>query len=680
MPRNGSGIYSKVAGTTAVSGATIESSKYNAQVDDQVADANAARPVIAGGTGATDASAARVNLGVPTALDDVTAVLGSTLTYTAGQFGTVEAGDYVQTRAEGFSYQVAASSATDHHLTTAGGVKLYVLPGADGSYNVKAFGALGDGSTDDRAAIAAAIAGARDEYLGVQYTDNGNPLAFTNAIPYVWFPTGEYRVSSAIDVTGYVSVHLKGSGKAFIQGDRNVAEKTLGFLTAGDASTNGNLRYLTIEGIQFQNFDELISANTSNLDMSRWLFRLCQFDAINLILNSHTYAKSRSTICTFDQCIFQYKIERITRVFFDKLNFNDCWIGWGDLSTDVITANSLVKLDGCMLIPSGSSATAKSLVRLIDNDGTGVAVTSEALRGVHIVGCRASNEGGQGPLVVNDYAVQNVDNAVSPQIHIDSCALTGVIASLYDPGDSEVGLVHCLKWPASVKFSSNSFRTLGATTGALVSKSASLVSDAPESFLVDMDDSSYSNAQRVVGEATGRRIARSLRGYIRNPAPHNLRGAEMWEDGHIPVVDTATTGQKKATFYLRSGFVSGLSRFTPLTFTLYLGGQGITNATDSFLYAGVSTYRISIIGANVSGNLMRIKATKISGDTWGAANASNCDVISAHFGTADTGSTTSSNIAGDSITIAFGANVSLGRARLVPGFGKLHRYGDVLTG
>jgi hypothetical protein len=31
----------------------------------------------------------------------------------------------VRTRAEGFSYSVAASSATDHHVTTAGGVKLY---------------------------------------------------------------------------------------------------------------------------------------------------------------------------------------------------------------------------------------------------------------------------------------------------------------------------------------------------------------------------------------------------------------------------------------------------------------------------------------------------------------------------------------------------------------------------
>jgi hypothetical protein len=48
------------------------------------------------------------------------------LTYTAGQTNSVSAGDYIWTRLEGFSYQVASSGATDHHVTTAGGVKLYM--------------------------------------------------------------------------------------------------------------------------------------------------------------------------------------------------------------------------------------------------------------------------------------------------------------------------------------------------------------------------------------------------------------------------------------------------------------------------------------------------------------------------------------------------------------------------
>lgn len=53
--------------------------------------------------------------------------------------------------AEGFRYQVAASGATTHHVTTTGGVKLFVLPSQDGSFNVRAFGAVGNGTTMDTA-------------------------------------------------------------------------------------------------------------------------------------------------------------------------------------------------------------------------------------------------------------------------------------------------------------------------------------------------------------------------------------------------------------------------------------------------------------------------------------------------------------------------------------------------
>lgn len=62
MPRTGN-IYAPPAGTKAVTNTTIESSKYNAFVDDLTTDANAARPITAGGTGATNATSARTNLG-----------------------------------------------------------------------------------------------------------------------------------------------------------------------------------------------------------------------------------------------------------------------------------------------------------------------------------------------------------------------------------------------------------------------------------------------------------------------------------------------------------------------------------------------------------------------------------------------------------------------------------------
>ena len=78
MPRDGSGILSAPAGTTATSGTTIESAKYNAFVNDWVTDGNTPRPIVAGGTGATTAPAALTNLGAQPADPELTAIAGLT--------------------------------------------------------------------------------------------------------------------------------------------------------------------------------------------------------------------------------------------------------------------------------------------------------------------------------------------------------------------------------------------------------------------------------------------------------------------------------------------------------------------------------------------------------------------------------------------------------------------------
>jgi len=64
MPRSGGGVYSAPVGTTAVTLTPIESAPYNTLIADLVADANAARPISAGGTGAANAADARTNLGL----------------------------------------------------------------------------------------------------------------------------------------------------------------------------------------------------------------------------------------------------------------------------------------------------------------------------------------------------------------------------------------------------------------------------------------------------------------------------------------------------------------------------------------------------------------------------------------------------------------------------------------
>lgn len=69
MPRNGSGVYSAPAGTTATPNTKIESAKYNAFVADLTNDLNLARPIVAGGTGATTKSGAQQALDLEPGVD-----------------------------------------------------------------------------------------------------------------------------------------------------------------------------------------------------------------------------------------------------------------------------------------------------------------------------------------------------------------------------------------------------------------------------------------------------------------------------------------------------------------------------------------------------------------------------------------------------------------------------------
>jgi hypothetical protein len=102
--------------------------------------------------GAADANAVTTDYGITLGrlLELKAGTVAQLLADTTLTYSGVGAGDILE--AGGFRYEVAASGATDQHVTTAGGVKLYVLPGA-GGYNLKAFGAVGDGVIDDSDAV-----------------------------------------------------------------------------------------------------------------------------------------------------------------------------------------------------------------------------------------------------------------------------------------------------------------------------------------------------------------------------------------------------------------------------------------------------------------------------------------------------------------------------------------------
>ena len=84
--------------------------------------------------------------------EDVASLLADTsFTYSTGTETSVAEGAILKSKAENFSYKVAASTASDHHITTAGGVKLYALPDPSGFVSIDQFGAQGDDAAVDNA-------------------------------------------------------------------------------------------------------------------------------------------------------------------------------------------------------------------------------------------------------------------------------------------------------------------------------------------------------------------------------------------------------------------------------------------------------------------------------------------------------------------------------------------------
>ncbi|MGX9144969.1 tail fiber domain-containing protein [Mesorhizobium sp. 128a] len=137
----------------------------------------------------------------PLTFATVASLLADTvLSYTAGGgHVVVGTGDIIQAR--GFRYKVAASGASNHDLTTAGGIKLYVQEAVTG-YDVRSFGAVGDGVADDTVPIQKTIDRVKTAVGGVAR-----------------LPAGTYKISAKIQVYGnfdYRSIKVSGDNAQIV--------------------------------------------------------------------------------------------------------------------------------------------------------------------------------------------------------------------------------------------------------------------------------------------------------------------------------------------------------------------------------------------------------------------------------------------------------------------------------
>jgi hypothetical protein len=194
MPRDGSGVMSAPAGTTATPNTTILSAAYNAFVADLIADLNAARPVTAGGTGGTSvitgwdglaakgtdiASASSINLTTatgPSVTITGTATIAS-VTLAEGSFRIVRAGGAFTWDASS-SLLVNGSSTTD--VTAAANDLFLVRGGASSVVSVVGLGSATTAAATTSAAGIVELATAAEALTGTDATRAVTPAGLAN--------------------------------------------------------------------------------------------------------------------------------------------------------------------------------------------------------------------------------------------------------------------------------------------------------------------------------------------------------------------------------------------------------------------------------------------------------------------------------------------------------------------
>lgn len=236
MARDGFGVYSPPAGTLATPSTTIESSKYNAFVNDLTADANAARPIVAGGTGATTASAARTNLGAQASSAALTSIAAlttaadkgiyTTASNTYATFDLTAAGRALLDDADAAAQLVTlGAQPSNANLTSLAGL---TLAAGDVFYatGVGAVARLAKGSAFQSLKMNSAATA--PEWVGIA---QGGLTSTASGGPYgVNIPPGVRRIEVLFD-----RISLDSSGNWFVQ-----IGPSSGVVTTGYESSSGN--------------------------------------------------------------------------------------------------------------------------------------------------------------------------------------------------------------------------------------------------------------------------------------------------------------------------------------------------------------------------------------------------------------------------------------------------------
>ena len=216
--------------------------------------------------------------GVPVTIDDTIYASGSEagvqsfkydfntvallLADTVRAYSNTTEGDYIRTRSEGFAYEVAASGASDHHVTTGGGLKLYIVGDV---VTPEHFGTIGAGADDDAIMtkfFALLVAGRKGVARGAYTLDSGIAVTAT-ANMHLDFEGATFTSVSASSISEMLYIEMANFNLAAKMGTWDADQNTVKCCHVRNSSTGKPDLWIsgTFQNPKLKSTSPLVSSN-----------------------------------------------------------------------------------------------------------------------------------------------------------------------------------------------------------------------------------------------------------------------------------------------------------------------------------------------------------------------------------------------------------------------------------
>lgn len=211
--------------------------------------------------------------------------------------------------------------------------------------DVKQYGAIGDGITDDTAAIQSAInAATLDHWTSVVGT-------YVGTGPTLFFPSGKYKISDSLLFAGPQNFINVVGDKAMLVPDNQETMTDYAFVHSGAYN-------FSMEGLSFLGFKYAVNLYNSNQDSTFVTVKNCIFQG-NL---QSLRIQLPSSIVFIEGCKFLNNMNSLIIGSSEKVLVRDCWITSGEGMTGIHSAPIInyarTTIQDCILVPLWPNSSA----------------------------------------------------------------------------------------------------------------------------------------------------------------------------------------------------------------------------------------------------------------------------------------------------------------------------------